>query len=65
MHIMGNVHGRDCSTKVYFKDKKWYLECYAFGQRVLTSEEFVGGEIGHDPEELLKEVILELSSQNE
>ncbi|MDD5192113.1 MAG: hypothetical protein PHH54_01205 [Candidatus Nanoarchaeia archaeon] len=64
MLLMDYVNGRDCRTKVFLGEgDKWYFDCYAFGQRGVTSEEFLRGVRRDNPEELLNKVSEELSGK--
>jgi hypothetical protein len=59
MLLLDYVSGRDCRTKVYLADGKWYLDSYAFQQRKVTSEEFARGVIRDPAGEFLDKVVLE------
>ena len=61
--LMDYINGRDCRTKVFKREGKWYLDAYAFQQRRVTSEEFFRGVVRDKAEDFLNKVIQELSKK--
>ncbi len=64
MLLMDYINDRDCRTKVYNKEGRWYFDAYAFGQRKVTSQEFLAGIRREYAEKFLAEVAEILSAAN-
>ena len=63
MLFMSYINGRDCRTKVYKKEEKWYLDGYAFQQRKVDLEQFFSGKIEDPADKFLDKVIERLMQE--